>query len=81
MGWVFTVSLPLCIREKSSSSSTRPDNLSASLNTTSIPRATSSSSVPIDIFAVSPQPLIAVSGVRSSCDTEEMKSFLISSAC
>ena len=34
-----------------------------------------------DVRSVSPQPEMAVSGVRSSCDTEEMNSVCVFSAC
>ena len=59
------VNFPLCIREKSSSSSTICESRSVSVDMTLIPLVTvslSSGIVPI----VSAQPLIAVRGVRSS---------------
>ena len=47
---------------------------------TPMPRSYVSRSVSSIPCSVSAQPLMAVSGVRSSCDTEEIKSFFIFSA-
>ena len=44
------------------------------------PCMTSSGSSPPPAMSVSLQPPIAVSGVRSSCDTDEIKSFFMRSA-
>ena len=45
-----------------------------------MPRFVSGSRSP-EASSVSPQPEIAVSGVRSSCETEEMNSDCVFSAC
>ena len=75
------VSRPLCIREKSSSSSTIPERRSVSLRMTWMPRSTVSRfSTGSASRTVSPQPLMAVRGVRSSWETWEMNSFFTSSA-
>ena len=70
------LNLPPCILEKSSSSSTILESLSDSSAMTRIPFLAVSLSLGLAAI-VSLQPFIAVSGVRSSCDTEEMKSFFI----
>ncbi len=71
-----SVMRPLCIREKSRSSSTMPERRSVSLTMIPIPRRKVCGSVSPD-WIVSAQPLMAVSGVRSSWETDEMKSFFI----
>ena len=62
--------------ENSSSSSTMPDSRSLSRMMMPMPREQVSGSMPGSCM-VSAQPLIAVSGVRSSWEIEEIKSFFI----
>ena len=77
---IISVMRPFCMREKSKSSSTMPESRSDSRIMTPMPRSYVSRSASSMPCSVSAQPLIAVSGVRSSCDTEEIKSFFIFSA-
>ena len=67
---------PDCIREKSSSSSTMSERRSVSRMMTPMPVSRVAWSIFSSMSMVSPQPRMAVRGVRSSWDTEEMKSFL-----
>ena len=67
---------PLCILEKSRRSSTMTESRSASLIITSIPFLVMVGSS-MEESTVSPHPLMAVRGVRSSWDTEEINSFFI----
>ena len=69
---------PLWSREKSKSSSTRPERRSDSRMMTVMPFSAVTGSAPTR--RVSAQPLMAVRGVRSSWETEEMKSFFMRSA-
>ena len=62
------------------SSSTKSVSLSDSLTITLIPFSISSTSSSFAERIVSPQPLIAVRGVRISCETLEINSFFIASA-
>ena len=64
---------PSCILVNSSSSATMPVSLSASLDMMCMPRRESPCTAG-SYAMVSAQPVIAVSGVRSSCDTCEMNS-------
>ena len=73
------VKLPFSILEKSRSSSTRLVSRSDSLIMTLSPRFVRASSFIGSSSIVSPHPFIAVSGVRSSCDTVEINSFFIRS--
>ena len=70
---------PDSMRVKSKSSSTMRVRRRLSLWMISSPCMTSSGSVPPPASSVSLQPSMAVSGVRSSCETEEMKSFFMRS--
>ena len=70
---------PFCIREKSSSSTTMLYRRSASLEMTCTPRRKFGSAGSRMAAMVSTQPLMEVSGVRSSWETEEMNSFFMRS--
>ena len=75
------VKRPSSIRENSSSSSTIPDSRRASLAMMAMPLRTSPSSRASPLMMVSAQPVMAVKGVRSSWETEEMNSDFMLSAC
>ena len=71
---------PDSMRAKSKSSSTMRVRRPASFWMMVRPCMTSSGSSPPPASSVSLHPPMAVSGVRSSCETEEMKSFFMRSA-
>ena len=81
MGSTDKVKRPFSIRENSSSSSTMPERRRASLAMMPMPLRMSEASRASPFMMVSAQPLMAVRGVRSSWDTEEMKSDFMLSAC
>ena len=76
----FSVNLPSCMRVNSKSSSTMPVSRFASRRMISMPRRVSGSKLPEE-SSVSPQPEIAVSGVRSSWETDDMNSDCVFSDC
>ncbi len=75
-GFDMELKRPSCMRVNSSSSSTMPVRRLASRAMITTPRRVSASRFS-DVRSVSPQPEMAVSGVRSSCDTEEMNSVCV----
>ena len=76
-GSTFSVNRPSSIRENSNSSSTILDRRCPSLTTMDRPFWMLSGSVTSPDSSVSLQPLMAVKGVRSSWETEEMNSVCI----
>ena len=76
---ILSVNRPSSIRENSSNSSTIWARRLPSLTMMARPWRYSSGSVISPDSSVSPQPLIAVSGVRSSWETEEINSLFIRS--
>ena len=77
MGSTDRVKRPSWMRENSSSSSTMLVSRRASETMIPIPFFTSPASRTSPFMMVSAQPLIAVRGVRSSWDTDDINSFFI----
>lgn len=77
---IFSFMRPDSRRVKSSSSSTIWVRRRLSFWMMPRPMMTSSGSVAPPAISVSLQPPMAVSGVRSSCETDEIKSFFMRSA-
>ena len=80
MGSTDRLNRPVSILENSSSSSTMRVRRCASDTMMAIPFFTSDASRTSPLYSVSAQPLMAVRGVRSSWDTEEINSDWVRSA-